>query len=399
MGIVFVEHDTPEPALYGAMAAIVAGQRGAPVMHLRADFATIKYPDAIQHVTADGSLVPSGLVWVERIAEYPVSNEATVTQVIERARQQDVIVPVALNVAAQRVECAALIAGASDAGLAVEHAEIGGDQSGYRLQSQTSQHGVWLQDQFGRFALNGWPSPTPLHHARIVLVGSERDHREIYPATLAAIGDAADAVGTSVEVQFVSPVGLTEKYAAEIAREANGIVLPGGSDMANVPGQIVIAHESIRRGTPTLGLCLGMQTMTTAAVQQTLGSSEVNLAEADPSAPIHTFVPLGTNATPVHRVGEQVIFPMPGSRLSTILGSVTSVRCNHRYKFNRELLAVLRRAGMNVAAYDTTKSIVEAVELSGHPFFIGMQGHPEIMSRQGAPHPLVTAFIKAAADS
>ena len=38
---------------------------------------------------------------------------------------------------------------------------------------------------------------------------------------------------------------------------------------------------------------------------------------------------------------------------------------------------------------------VEAVELSGERFFVGVQYHPEFKSRPNRPHPLFMAFIAA----
>jgi CTP synthase len=40
-------------------------------------------------------------------------------------------------------------------------------------------------------------------------------------------------------------------------------------------------------------------------------------------------------------------------------------------------------------------TLVEAIELREHPFFIGVQYHPEYKSRFEAPHPLFSAFIRA----
>ena len=40
--------------------------------------------------------------------------------------------------------------------------------------------------------------------------------------------------------------------------------------------------------------------------------------------------------------------------------------------------------------------LVEAVEVKGHPFFIGVQFHPEFKSRPNAPHPLFKGFIASA---
>jgi CTP synthase len=33
-----------------------------------------------------------------------------------------------------------------------------------------------------------------------------------------------------------------------------------------------------------------------------------------------------------------------------------------------------------------------------HPFYVGTQAHPELKSRPTRPHPLFTAFIRAAID-
>ena len=40
--------------------------------------------------------------------------------------------------------------------------------------------------------------------------------------------------------------------------------------------------------------------------------------------------------------------------------------------------------------------LAEAVEVSGHPFFIGVQYHPEFKSRPDRPHQLFLGFLRAA---
>jgi CTP synthase len=39
---------------------------------------------------------------------------------------------------------------------------------------------------------------------------------------------------------------------------------------------------------------------------------------------------------------------------------------------------------------------VEIVELSNHPYFIGVQYHPELKSTVENPHPLFVHFVRAA---
>jgi len=40
--------------------------------------------------------------------------------------------------------------------------------------------------------------------------------------------------------------------------------------------------------------------------------------------------------------------------------------------------------------------VVEIVELSGHPWFVGCQFHPEFKSRPLSAHPLFREFVAAA---
>jgi CTP synthase len=52
--------------------------------------------------------------------------------------------------------------------------------------------------------------------------------------------------------------------------------------------------------------------------------------------------------------------------------------------------------GLTISAVDTTEKIINAIELTDHPFWIGVQFHPEFKSRPGRPHPLYLGLIKAA---
>lgn len=42
------------------------------------------------------------------------------------------------------------------------------------------------------------------------------------------------------------------------------------------------------------------------------------------------------------------------------------------------------------------RDLVEIVELSDHPFYIGVQFHPEFQSQPDSPHPLFTGLVAAA---
>ena len=80
-------------------------------------------------------------------------------------------------------------------------------------------------------------------------------------------------------------------------------------------------------------------------------------------------------------------------------GSLTgSERHRHRFEFNNKYKKVFEDKGMIIAATTKDGTLVEALELTDHPFFIGVQFHPELKSRFLHPHPLYMAFISAVKD-
>uniref|UniRef100_UPI00198184D2 glutamine amidotransferase-related protein n=1 Tax=Burkholderia sp. Ac-20379 TaxID=2703900 RepID=UPI00198184D2 len=233
---------------------------------------------------------------------------------------------------------------------------------------------------------------------RIALVGREDEQRDGYPATLAALADAAEAAHVALEVRFVAAQTLNDANAAEALTGCDGIVLPGGADMARVPGQIAAASHAWRSGTPIVGLCLGMQSMATAVARHALGRRDVGLMEAEPGIRLPSFIPVTADASgepSEHRLGRQRIAVAPASRLHAILGATPEIRCNHRYRLNPALDAALALAGVEIVARDASGRIADAIEAPAHPFFIGMQGHPELDSTPGQPHPLLRAFFEA----
>ena len=70
-------------------------------------------------------------------------------------------------------------------------------------------------------------------------------------------------------------------------------------------------------------------------------------------------------------------------------------RHRHRYEFNNDYRELLQEKGLTLSGLSPDGRLVEAVELSGERFFVGVQYHPEFKSRPNRPHPLFMAFIAA----
>lgn len=396
MALTLITHAHCSPALFGALAASVAQLDDAPLMHLPADFKATDGADTVQMVAAAGALVPSGLLWYERVTGRDVLPASSVDEIVATASRDSVVVPWHPQFQDPAL-LDELLAKANAAGIRVIHLtgrSVDGGWDVQTAQGQPTRYGRWCRDSFGRWgrAQDRLPVAPDRHRLTVVLIGAESDQTEVYPATLAALGDAADAAHIDLRVRFVSPVQLDTSQLASVA----GIVLPGGSDMLNVPGQIEAARTGLRGMIPTLGLCLGMQSMTTALAQGCPGLEDANMAEAAPDAPIKSFSPMaGTPGLAEHRLGAQPLrFADPA--VAQHFQTHPTVRCNHRFSLDPSLIAPLRAAGLEILATDLTGQVVDAIEWPGHPFYKGMQGHPELGSRSGQAHPLITDFLLAA---
>jgi CTP synthase len=396
MAVTLLIHPACTPALYGALAASVAQAQNAVLMHLPVAFTAEDGADAVQMVAAAGALVPSGLLWYERLTGREILPVSTLEDIIAAARHGEVVVPLGTTPQCETLR-GQLLEKAADARVPVTQLKASAQAGVWRathLNGQATEYGAWIRDSFGRWVAQA--SIAPLDNARhrisIALLGAESDQLNVYPATLAALGDAADAVGVDVDVRFISPPQLDCSLLDSVA----GILLPGGSDMINVPGQIEAAHHGVASHIPTLGLCLGMQSMTTAVAQRLPGLEHANMAEAAPEAEIKTFVPMsGIPGLPGYRVGTQAL-QVTDAALKQVLGDRPAIRCNHRYMLNPQIIAALKGAGLVITANDLDGQITDAIDWPQHPFYKGMQGHPEISSSATRPHPLIQAFVQAA---
>ncbi len=73
-------------------------------------------------------------------------------------------------------------------------------------------------------------------------------------------------------------------------------------------------------------------------------------------------------------------------------------RHRHRYEVNPSYFDALEEAGLLITGRSPDGKLAEMVELPGHPYFVACQFHPEFKSRPLEPHPLFSAFAKAALD-
>jgi CTP synthase len=97
------------------------------------------------------------------------------------------------------------------------------------------------------------------------------------------------------------------------------------------------------------------------------------------------------------RLGAYSAVLKPGTKAFLAYGTdKISERHRHRYELNNKFRDVLESHGMVFSGLSEDGLLVEIIELTQHPWFVGVQFHPELKSRATKPHPLFRDFVKSA---
>jgi CTP synthase len=97
------------------------------------------------------------------------------------------------------------------------------------------------------------------------------------------------------------------------------------------------------------------------------------------------------------RLGVYQCDLQPNTLIRSLYGMDTIFeRHRHRYEFNNDYRERFTEAGLTLSGISPDGNLVETVEISEKPFFIGVQFHPEFKSRPDRPHPLFREFIATA---
>lgn len=198
-----------------------------------------------------------------------------------------------------------------------------------------------------------------------------------------------------------------EKQGVNLLKGLDGIIIPQGWGGRGSEGKIMAIKYCREKKIPYLGLCYGMQMAVIEFARHVAKLSGAHSEEADSKTP-HPVIHImpgqekllqekGYGGT--IRLGAWPCRLIPGTRLASAYKqskNIISERHRHRYEFNNAYREQFEKLGLKVAGTSPDNKIVEAVEISKHPFFVGVQFHPEYISRPLAPHPLFISFLAAA---
>ena len=249
-------------------------------------------------------------------------------------------------------------------------------------------------------------------NVEIGLVGKYVGLHDAYLSVAEALRHAGYHHGTHVNIHWIDSEKLETGMAGEgkeggsvLDQELgalDGIILPGGFGNRGIEGMIQAAKYAREHDIPYFGICLGMQIAVIEYARNVAGITDANSGEFDEQCKhkVIDFMPGQSDSIDkggTLRLGAYPCVVKAGTVLERCYGaSQISERHRHRYEFNNDYRDLLQEKGLTIGGISPDGLLVETVELSDRPFYLGVQFHPEFKSRPNKPHPLFNGFIGAA---
>ncbi|AMU21261.1 CTP synthase [Mycobacteroides abscessus subsp. abscessus] len=248
----------------------------------------------------------------------------------------------------------------------------------------------------------------PSESVRIALVGKYIDLPDAYLSVTEALRAGGFRHHTKVDIKWVpSDDCETESGAQAALGDVDGVLIPGGFGIRGIEGKLGAIRYARKRRVPILGLCLGLQCMVIEAARSA-GLADANSAEFDPDTPSPVIATMADQVRAVAgeadlggtmRLGAYPAVLEPDSIVAEAYGTTeVSERHRHRYEVNNPYRDKIAESGLRFSGTSPDGHLVEFVEYPRelHPFAVATQAHPELKSRPTRPHPLFSAFIRAA---
>ncbi len=236
---------------------------------------------------------------------------------------------------------------------------------------------------------------------QIALVGKYTELPDAYKSIVESFVHAGAANHVHVKLTYVNSEMITPENVGDMLGQMRGILVAPGFGHRGIEGKITAVRYAREHNIPFLGICLGMQCAVIEFARNVLGYEDADSTEMRKTT--HPVIDLMEEQKNVMdkggtmRLGAYPCRITAPSHLFDAYGTdLIYERHRHRYEFNNDYTETFAAAGLKPVGINPDSNLVEAVELEGHLWFIGVQYHPEYKSTVSRPHPLFKAFVAAA---
>lgn len=242
----------------------------------------------------------------------------------------------------------------------------------------------------------------PKTKVTIGLIGKYVELQDAYKSILESFIHAGAVNECKVVVQNLHSEHITPENVADKLKNLDGLLVAPGFGHRGIEGKITAIQYARENHLPFFGICLGMQMAVVEYARHVMNWQDAHSTEMNPETS-HPVIGLMEEQKKITakggtmRLGAYTCELQPGSRAAKIYGStLISERHRHRYEFNSKYQADFENAGLVTSGRNPESTLVEMIELTDHPFFVGCQFHPELKSTVERPAPLFVHFIAAA---
>jgi len=166
---------------------------------------------------------------------------------------------------------------------------------------------------------------------------------------------------------------------AELLRVLDGVLLTGGADIGDAPErdafELELAARALEHDVPVLGVCRGMQVMNVARGGTLISHLPEDVGHTDHRRSLGSF----DNADHDVRLAESSLAARAAGE------TVHATKSHHHQGVDRI------GEGLVESGWSVLDDLVEAIEVPGRTYALGVQWHPEVDPRSGIVRSLVAA--------
>jgi CTP synthase (UTP-ammonia lyase) len=229
---------------------------------------------------------------------------------------------------------------------------------------------------------------------RVVLgiVGDYDDTFVPHVRTNEALEHAARALELGLDASWI-PTTQCETDAARRLAGCDGVWISPGSPYRSMRGALEAIRVCRLGGIPLLATCGGCQHVIIEYARSVLGYADADHAEHDPYASTLFVTPLSCSLA-----GKTMAVTLEaGSPVAAVYGRreiEEQYYCN--FGLNPAYEGTVHDGGLRIVGRDADAE-PRIFTLPAHPFFVATLFVPSLTSSPARPHPLIVAFLRAAA--
>ena len=242
----------------------------------------------------------------------------------------------------------------------------------------------------------------PTHTVRIAMCGKYTELHDAYKSILESFVHAGVENNTKVDISWINTEKISnDNHAKKAFKNIDGILIPGGFGSRGAEGKILTSKFARENNIPFLGICLGLQCAVIDFARHVCNLKDANSTEFN-SKSKHPVIEIMESQKAIKikggtmRLGSYKCDITPKTKVSKIYKkNIIHERHRHRWEVNNKYVKQMQSKGLTFSGMNNDLGVVETIELSNHPWFVGCQFHPELKSRLDKAHPLFYGFVKA----